>query len=160
MKNSFKTDIAVLLIISIFIGSLSSGAVSYAANSYFAKTISSIVGDYGEFDLLIQAREEVRADTAVQLQRIIDEFFPGGKLKEGPTITGKTNFFIALPDQFKTRPVYESVNKTFSSVPGGAGVGIYTEPRLTVRGVPEGARVTLLEQIGKMEGGPFRLHGW
>ncbi|MDF2501516.1 MAG: hypothetical protein K0Q77_2230 [Anaerosporomusa subterranea] len=155
MKNSFKKDIAVLLIISILIGSLSSGFVSYISNVYFSKTISSLVGDYGEFDLLLQAREEVREDTAAELQRIINESFPGGKVKEGPTITGKTSFFIALPDQFKTRAIYENINKTFSSVPGGAGVGIYTEPRLTVRGIPEGARLTTLEQIAKMEGVRF-----
>lgn len=155
MRNSIKADIAILLIISILLGSLASGAVSYAANAYFAKTIASLVGDYGEFDLLIQAREEVKEDTAVQLQKIINEVFPGGKLKEAPTLAGKTTFFIALPEQFKTRDIYERVNKIFSSVPGGAGVGIYTEPRLTLRGVPEGARPTLIDQVGKMEGVRF-----
>lgn len=155
MTDSFKKDIAILLVISILLGSLSSGFVSYITNLYFSKTISSLVGDYGEFDLLLQAREEVKEDTATELQRIINESFPGGKVKEGPTLTGKTSFFIALPDQFKTRVVFENIHKTFSSVPGGAGVGIYTEPRLTVRGVPEGARLTLLEQIAQMEGVRF-----
>lgn len=155
MKKSFKTDIAVLLIISILFGSLLSGAVSYAANAYFAKTIASFVGEYGEYDLLIQAREEVREETSQQLQKIINDVFPGGTLKEGPTITGKTTFFISLPEQFKTREVYERINKTFSSVPGGAGVGIFTEPRLTLRGVPEGARATLIDEIAKMDGVRF-----
>ena len=119
MRHSFKIDIAILLIMSIALGSLASGAVSYAANAYFAKTIASLVGDYGEFDLLVQAREEVKEDTAVQLQKIINEVFPGGKLKEAPTLAGKTTFFIALPDKFKTRDTYERVEKIFSSVPGG-----------------------------------------
>ena len=155
MKHSFKADIAILLILSIVLGSLVSGAVSYAANVYFSKTIASIVGDYGEFDLLIQAREEVKEETAAQLQKIIDEVFPGGKLKEAPTLVGKTTFFIALPAQFKTRDIYERVDKIFSSVPGGAGVGIYTEPRITLRGVPEGARLTLIERVSKIEGVSF-----
>ncbi|MDU4961179.1 MAG: hypothetical protein E6X17_11035 [Sporomusaceae bacterium] len=153
--SPFKKDIAVLLILSILLGSLMSGFVSYATNLYFSKTISSLVGDYGEFDLLLQAREELREETAAELQRIVNDSFPGGKVKEGPTLTGKTSFFIALPEQFKSQAVYENVGKTFSSVPGGAGVGIYTEPRLTIRGVPEGARQTTLEQIARMEGVRF-----
>ena len=60
-------------------------------------------------------------------------------MKEGPTITGKTSFFIAIPDQYKTKKTYEDLGKIFGGIPGGAGVGVLTEPRLTIRGVPEGA---------------------
>lgn len=155
MNQSFKADVVILLIVSILLGSGIAGGLSYLGNMYFSQTISSLVGDYGEFDLLLQAREEVRADTAIHLAQIVDESFPGGKVKEGPTIAGKTNFFIALPAEYKTRAVFENIRQYFSSVPGGAGVGIYTEPRLTVRGVPEGARATLLTAIEEMAGVKF-----
>lgn len=137
------------------IGSVVASSISYGANAYFSKTLASLVGDYGEYDLLIQVREEMKADSAIQIQKIIDETLHEARLKEGPTLTGKTNFFIALPEQYKTKQVYENLGSLFGSIPGGAGVGVLTEPRLTIRGVPDGAKNTLIEQIMQMEGVRF-----
>lgn len=148
----------MLLVVSIMIGSLLSSTLSLSANAYFSKTLSSMVGDYGEYDLIIQAREEMKQDTAAQIQNIIADVFPGATLKEGPTITGKTNFFISLPPEYRTKEVYDNLGKTFGGIPGGAGVGVMTEPRLTIRGVPEGARNRLIEQIGGMQGVNFAFH--
>ncbi len=155
LRDSFYRDIVILAIISIVIGSALASAVSMGANAYFSKTLSSLVGDYGEFDLVIQVREETKEDAEQQIQRILEDVFPGAKMKEGPTVTGKTNIFVALPDEFKTKPIYEDLGKTFGSIPGGAGVGFMTEPRLTIRGVPEGAKNLLMERIAAMEGVRF-----
>ncbi len=155
LKNTFNRDLLMLLIVSIVIGSLVSSTVSYSANAYFSKTLASLVGDYGEYDILIQVREEMKEDSAIQIQKIIDDTFQGARLKEGPTLTGKTNFFIALPDQYKTKQTYENLGKIFGSIPGGAGAGVLTEPRLTIRGVPEGAKNMLMEKITQMEGVRF-----
>lgn len=154
-KNSFKRDILILMLVSIMIGSLLAGTVSLAANSYFSKALANLVGDYGEYDFIIQSREEMKEDTAVHIQKIIDEVFPGARMKEGPTITGKTSFFIAVPEEYKTKSVYDDLGKIFGGIPGGAGVGVLTEPRLTLRGVPEGAKNMLIEQIGQMPGVRF-----
>lgn len=157
-KDSFTRDILVLIVVSIVIGSLLAGATSLAANSYFSKTLANLVGDYGEYDIIIQSREEMKEDTAVHIQKIIDEVFPGARMKEGPTLTGKTSFFIAIPEQYKTKKTYEDLGKTFGGIPGGAGVGVLTEPRLTLRGVPEGAKNMVIEKIGQMEGVRFAFH--
>ena len=154
-RDSFIRDLAVLLLVSIFIGSLLASALSLTANAYFSKALSGLVGDYGEYDLIIQVREEMKDDASVQINKIITEVFPGAKFKEGPTVTGKTNLFISLPDQFKTKKIYEELGKTFGSIPGGAGVGVMTEPRLTIRGVPEGAKNMLIDRIMQMDGVRF-----
>lgn len=155
LKDSFNRDILVLIVVSIVIGSLLAGLVSLSANSYFSNTLVNLVGDYGEYDFIIQSREEMKDDTATHIQKIIDEVFPGARMKEGPTLTGKTSFFVAVPDQYKNKRTYEDLGKIFGGIPGGAGVGILTEPRLTVRGVPEGAKNMLIEQIGHMDGVRF-----
>lgn len=154
-SDTFNRDVLTLLLVSIMIGSLLAGTISFAANTYFSKTLASLVGDYGEYDVVIQVREEVKDETAVHIQKIISDVFPGAKLKEGPTITGKSNFFIALPEEYKTKKVYEDLQKTFGSIPGGGSVGVMTEPRLTVRGVPEGAKNMLMDRIAQMDGVRF-----
>jgi len=155
LRDSFERDIVILMIVSIFVGSMLASSVSLTANAYFSKTLANIVGDYGEFDLIISVREEMKDDAVIQIQKIIDDAFPGAKLKEGPTLTGKTSFFVALPDQYKTKKIYEDLGKTFGSIPGGAGIGFMTEPRITVRGVPDGAKNMLMDNIAQMEGVRF-----
>lgn len=153
--DSFQRDILILIVVSVLVGSVLASAVSFGANSYFSKTLASFVGDYGEFDLIINVREEMKTDAAQQIDKIIADVFPGAKMKEGPTLTGKTSFFITLPDEYKTKKVYEDLGKTFGSIPGGAGVGVMTDPRLTIRGVPEGAKNMLMERIMQMDGVRF-----
>lgn len=158
VKNSFTRDLAVLLLVSIFIGSVLASTLSLAANSYFSGALSGLVGDYGEYDLIIQVREEMKDDAITQVNKIIGEVFPGAKFKEGPTVTGKTNLFIALPEEYKTKKTYEELGKTFGSIPGGGSVGVMTEPRLTIRGVPEGAKNMLIERVEQMDGVRFVFH--
>ncbi|AJQ25957.1 hypothetical protein [Pelosinus fermentans] len=154
-KDSFYLDVITLMVVSIVIGSLLATSISMAANSYFSKTLASLVGDYGEYDVLIQSREEMKGDTATHIQKIIEEVFPGARMKEGPTITGKTSFFIAIPEEYRTKQTYEELGKTFGGIPGGAGVGVLTEPRLTIRGVPEGARTMMMDVITQIDGVRF-----
>lgn len=154
-KDSIQRDIVTLLLVSVIIGSLVASSVSLAANAYFSKTLSSLVGDYGEYDLVIQVREEMKDDTAVQVNKIVDDVFPGGKVSQGPTVTGKSYFYVTLPDKYKTKQIYEDLPKTFGSIPGGASVGMMTEPRLNIRGVPEGAKNMLIERIMQMDGVRF-----
>lgn len=78
-KNSIERDIVALLVVSIIIGSLVASSVSMAANSYFSKTLASLVGDYGEYDLVIQVREEMKDDTAAEVNKIVNDVFPGGR---------------------------------------------------------------------------------
>jgi hypothetical protein len=154
-RDGFKKDIAILLIVSLICGAVLANGIAYASNFYFGKTIAGLIGEYGEYDLAIQVREQMKQDVQAQLNKIIKEEFPGAKLKEGPTLTGKTTFFIALPDKFKTQQVYEEIDKYFGSLPGGGSVGIMTEPKLTLRGVPTGAQNVLLDRIAAMDGVRF-----
>jgi hypothetical protein len=156
--DTFNRDIAILLIVSIIVGALAATAVSFGANAYFSKTLSNLVGDYGEFDIIIQVREEMKDDASQQIQKIITDAFPGSTMKEGPTVTGKTNFFVTLPDNYKSQQVYDNLGKTFGSIPGGASVGVMTDPRLTIRGVPEGAKSMLIQRISQMDGVRFAFH--
>lgn len=69
-RNSFNRDVVILLIVSIAIGGATGGALAMTANTYFSETITSLVGEYGEFDLLINVREEVKEDGRAQIENV------------------------------------------------------------------------------------------
>lgn len=153
-----KKDVAWLLVATLILGTITASLTAYGAGSYFSKTLSSLIGDYGEYDVILQVREEMKDDAAKQIEKIIADTLPGAKLKEGPTLTGKTNFFVALPEAFQNKATYEDLNKIFSSIPGGASVGVMTEPRLTIRGVPSGAQNDLIREIETLPDVRFAFH--
>lgn len=154
----FKRDILLLLLVSVLVGSAFAKAVSYGANFYFKEKLISLVGDYGEYDLIVQIREENKADGQLQLEKIIAESLTGAKYKEGPVITQKANYFVALPSEYKNKAVYENLEKIFSSIPGGAGISIVTEPKLNIRGVPAGAVDMITDQLQAIPGVDFVYH--
>jgi len=47
-RNTFNRDIVMQLIVSILLASLIAGTISVAADTFFGKTLTSLVGDYGE----------------------------------------------------------------------------------------------------------------
>ena len=150
--NSFNRDVAMLMVVSILLGASLASLVAMSANSYFSETISALVGEYGEFDLLINVREEMKQDGRAQIEKVIGQVFPGAIFKEGPTLNGLTSFFVGLPEQYKTKQTYETMDTIFGSVPGRSGISIMTEPRITVRAVPDGAKGLVIEQIMQIDG--------
>lgn len=153
--NFFKRDVLILLLVSILLGTMIAKAVSYGANLYFQQTLVSLVGDYGEYDLIVQIREENREEGKEQLEKILNDTLTGATYKEGPAIIGKANFFVALPDTSKNQTVYENLDRIFSSIPGGSGTTIITEPRINIRGVPVGAAEALETEFKSIEGVQF-----
>ena len=153
--NFFKRDILVLLLVSVILGTALAKLVSYGANVYFQETLVSLVGDYGEYDLVLQMREDYDTEAKVQLETVLKESFDGATYKEGPKIIGKANFFIALPKNKKNQAVYENLDRLFANVPGVSGVSILTEPRLNIRGIPPGAVGALEEEFKAVEGVNF-----
>ncbi len=151
-RNSFNRDVVILLLVSIAIGTALAGALAMSANSYFSETISSLVGEYGEFDFLINVRDEVKEDGRAQIEKVINQVFPGAKLKEGPTLNGLTSFLVGVPKEYKTKQNFETLDSIFGSVPGRSGISIMTEPRITLKAVPEGAKDTVIDQIMQING--------
>jgi len=151
-SNTFNRDIVMQVIVGILLASLIAGTISVAADTFFGKTLTSIVGDYGEFDVIVNVREDKREEGQVEIQKIIEQAYPGAKMQTGPTITGLTSFFVGLPAEYKTKQTYEQLDNTFSSVTGKSGISIMTEPRVTIKGVPDGAKNTLVEHIMHIDG--------
>lgn len=155
MTSFLRRDLLVLFIASVILGTLAARTISFAADVYFRETITGLVGEYGEYDLLMQLREENKIEALAELNRILMSEFPGAEYKEGPALVQKVNLFIALPEEYKSRDLYENIEKRFSTIPGGVGISIITEPRLIIRGLPPGLLDDLTDKFEELAGVSF-----
>jgi hypothetical protein len=154
-KDTFTKDILLLLLVSIIGSSLFAMAFAMATDKYFAQAVTGIMGDFGEYDLLFQTKEELKGAMARQIREIIAEHFPGAKLKAGISIVGKASFFLTIPSRYKTKEVYNSLGYYFDNLPGDGGYSVMTEPRLNVTSVPSGIFNRLSNEIERIPGVRF-----
>lgn len=148
-------QLILLLVISILLGTAVSTVVAEVANGYFRNTMDSLVGEYGEYDFIVQVQEEKKEEAKPVLENVLAQHFSGGHYQEAPVIGGRANFFVAIPDEHKSKAVYERIDSYFSVLPGAAGLSIISEPRFSIRGVPQGALELLSRELEQMAGVRF-----
>lgn len=155
LRSGFRRDLIVHLLIVIIVGSALAMTAGYMADNYFGKTVSGLIGDYGEFDLLLTVNREVRNSALSQIQDILRVKLPGSNVQKGITIAGKTNYFVSLDNKFKTKEQFMQIDSYFSNVTGLVGVTVMTEPRLTVRGIPGGFLDQFEQELNGLAGVKF-----
>jgi hypothetical protein len=157
-QDTFIKDILQLLLIGIATSALFAAGLAMATDKYFAKAITGIAGDFGQYDLLFQGRQELKAALNRQITEVVRERFPGAVLKPGISVAGKTTFFLTLPSRYKTREVYDNLGNYFDNLPGNGGFSIMTEPRINITSVPGGVFDLLSGQVAKIPGVDFTYH--
>jgi hypothetical protein len=157
-RDTFVKDIIILLAVGILASALFAAGFAMATDKYFAKAVTGVMGDFGQYDLLFQGKQELKSALRRQIEAVIAERFPGATLKQGISIVGKTSFFLTLPAQYKTKAVYDSLGYYFNNLPGNGSFSIMTEPRINISSVPSGAFELLAQQVEKIPGVIFTFH--
>jgi len=155
LRGGFIRDVVAVLIITVVVGSIAAATVSAAADRFFEDTVSGIVGDYGEYDLIIHVRQEAWREATRALEQMLRRDFPGARMKQSVTVLSRANFFVSL---LRTdEATVTRLTRAATEVPGFAGYTIVIEPKVTVSGV--GARVApiIRPQLASIEGVRFAL---
>ena len=131
------------------------GQAARAADNYFGDTVNELIGDYGEFDVIIHVREEVQDAAAQELERIVAEKLPQASYKKGLTVAGQANFFLSLPPELRNRGILEGLGGIVGDLPGYSGLTYIIEPAITVNNVHPGVRSELWEKMEQIPGVDF-----
>ena len=156
-RDGFYRDLIILLILTIVVGAVFSQGIAWAIDTYFGDTLDGVIGEYGEYDLVLHIREEAKEAARRELERIGEQSFPGYKLNQTLTIAGQANFFFGLPAQFRTREVLEGITSYFGAVPGLNGYTLMVEPSVLIRGVHPSVRQELRESLESLSGVKFTV---
>ncbi|HBG02035.1 MAG TPA: hypothetical protein DDW87_10745, partial [Firmicutes bacterium] len=108
-RDGFYKDLIVLLVLTVIVGAVFSQGIAWAIDTYFGDTLDGMIGEYGEYDLILHIRDEAKEAALRELERIGEQSFPGYKLNQTLTIAGQANFFFGLPETYRTREVLESI---------------------------------------------------
>ncbi len=154
-KDSFIKDILLLLLVSILASAVFARGFAMATDKYFAKAITGVMGDMGQYDLLFQTKVELKGALVRQVKQVIEDKLPGATLKEGISLAGKASYFLTLPNQYKNKSVYNSLSHYFNNLPGNGGFSVMTEPRINITSVPAGAFDFLSKQVDRVPGVRF-----
>jgi hypothetical protein len=157
-KDAFVKDVLLLLLVSIVGSALFAIGFAMTTDKYFAQAVTGIMGDFGEYDLLFQTKEELKGAMVRQIREVITGHFPGAKLKTGISLVGKASYFLTLPPQYKTKAVYNSFGYYFNNLPGNGGYSVMTEPRINITSVPSGIFEKLSREIEGIPGVRFTFN--
>jgi len=59
-RDGFYKDFFILVLITIMVGTIFSSGIAWAVDSYFGDTIDEMIGEHGEYDVMLHIREEAR----------------------------------------------------------------------------------------------------
>ena len=134
LNTNFRKYLCILLIITILLGTCLVTLGGYITDKYFSEVVSGVIGDYGEYDLLLTLARDKEDIALEQVHNVIDNTFPGAELKEGPKVAGSSNYIMKLPKKYKNEEIYYDIDRFFAGIPGLISETIITEPRLSLRG--------------------------
>lgn len=155
LRGGFYRSVIVVVMTGILLGTLATIALSGAMDKYFGDFVSGLIGDVGEYDIIVHVNAETEDVAAEELKKALDTEFPGAKVKKGVTVAGNANFLVHLPDEFKTKEGLESFPSILRELPGSNGYTVMIEPRLTIRTTAPEAREYLREEVSSIEGVKF-----
>ncbi|MGE5584674.1 MAG: ABC transporter permease [Bacillota bacterium] len=155
VREGFGRDVLVALVVTVLFGVAISGGVARAVDTYLGKQVTGVLGDLGEYDLILHVRQDAREVARFEIAKILASSYKGARFKEGPTVVGRANFFISLPDRLRTRAGLEGLARALADVPGASGETFMIEPRLSVSGIEPGALFFLMGQAEKLPGVRF-----
>jgi hypothetical protein len=155
VREGFGRDILVALIATVVLGAAVSGGVAGLVDTYLGRQVTGVLGDLGEYDLILHVRQDSHDAARSEISKVLSSSYAGARIKEGPTVIGRANFFISLPDELRNRAGIEGLARALGDVPGASGVTFIIEPCLSISGIEPGAFYFLMSQVERLPGVRF-----
>ncbi|MGI6037744.1 MAG: ABC transporter permease [Limnochordia bacterium] len=155
LRDGFIRDLILLIIVSITLGAAGSYGVAAAVDNYFGETVNELIGEFGEYDVIIHIREEAQDAADRELEMLIEEGLPGSSFKKGLVIAGQANYFLALAPELRQRGILENLGAFFGGLPGYNGFTFLIEPTITINNVHKGVQNQVWQEVEQIPGVDF-----
>ena len=97
LRDGFWRDVVVLLVATVLLGSAVAWSVGWGVDAFFGDAIQNLVGEAGEYDALIQIRDNHDEAPLEALQHRVAESLPGAQLQKAVSFAGQSHVLLRLP---------------------------------------------------------------
>lgn len=154
-RDGLYRDYIILILVTIIAGAAVSSGVAWAVDVYFGDTIQEMIGDNGEFDLILHIREASEEAAVRELERIAQQQYPGAVISKTISLAGQVNYLFGFPKEAKTAETFSRLPSIFNAVPGLNSYTVIVEPSVLVRGVHPSISDTLQQRFNQIGGVSF-----
>lgn len=151
-QTDFWKDYIVVIVATIILGAGLAAGVAGALDVVLGEAVSGLLGEAGEFDLMVHVREQFVDAAADELYRRMAERHDDIFVRQGVSMAGNTTFFIKLPDEMRSQATLEQLAASLRDVPGFNGHSWLIEPSVTVSGLRPGMRDLLALEAASIPG--------
>jgi len=151
-RDAFWREYALVVLMTILLGAGGAAAGASALDAALGDAARGLLGEAGQYHLIVHVRQGYRAAAARELERLMAAHGPAAVLHEGVTVAGNANFFLALPPEQVRQPVLEELVARLGEVPGFNGYTWLLEPSLTVSGLRPGVQALVAREAAALAG--------
>lgn len=151
-QTDFWKDYIVVIVATIILGAGLAAGVAGALDVVLSDAVSGLLGEAGEFDLMVHVREQFVDAAAADLHERLTARHEDVFVREGVSMAGNTTFFIKLPDEMRTQETLEQLAASLRDVPGFNGHAWLIEPSVAVTGLRPGMRDLLALEAASIPG--------
>ncbi|MGM0470900.1 MAG: hypothetical protein ACQEQI_01255 [Bacillota bacterium] len=157
LRYGFRRDLLIWLIVVIIVGSSLASGIGYLADNYFGDTVNNLLGDYGKHDFLITVNQELDQSVLKEIRQVRDEKLPQAQLTKGVTVAGKSNYFLQLASDNRTKEVFSQVDDYFEKLRGVENVSLIAEPKISLQGMVGSTQQVFADKINQLAAVNFVL---
>lgn len=150
VRGGYGRDLFALFLLTVLLGGALVGGLTRGVDRHFEGAVSELIGTPGEYDILIHLRADVGTEGIDALAARFETIAPGFSLKVGPTLAGRMNLFVGVPDARRDSRFFESLNEELRNLPGFDGYTLVVEPSVIVKDAHPLVRERLMAEIERM----------
>lgn len=158
LRDGFWRDVVVLLVATVLLGSAVAWSVGWGVDAFFGDAIQNLVGEAGEYDALIQIRDNHDEAPLEALQHRVAESLPGAQLQKAVSFAGQSHVLLRLPRELRDAETFTALRDMFQDIPGYIGLTYMVEPSISVTVAHSAVARELAAEMAKHPDVDFVFH--
>jgi len=152
LREPFWREYVFVVALTIILGAGCAAGTARALDAALGEAAHSLLGEAGQYDLIVHVRQDYREVAGRELQRLLVDLDPEVRVVPGVIVAGNANFLVELPDNLLKQDALEDVAARLEDVPGFNGYTWLLEPSLSVSGLQPALRDLVAREAASRAG--------
>lgn len=158
--GGLAADLLAWATVTVAIACVAGAALSLGAGQVLSAALDAAVGRPGEYDALVQLRQEAAGPGRAELEAELARRYGGARLRWGPSAAGTATLLVDLPSRLESEALFEAFDGLLRQIPGFVAWTPLLEPSVTLQAVHPSVRELAKREASRTPGVRFAfVHG-